>query len=540
MPHADPRPVPPPRPSIRRAFFAVPDIRGRWAAALRAGLAFAIPAAALYLMGFEQDALLAALGGFAALYGEKRPYRVRWRAVLTAAVLLVAASAGYGALGAWAGTDASTSEDLVIVALLVCGAALVTFGVNALRLGPPGPFFFILTAAVASVVTRHGVDLGSLVVATTAGGVGSLIVAMAPGLWRPHGPETAATLAAMAAVEDYLEGNRGADRARRHGVALSTLHAWTVLHDAAATNTALAQQLWQSMHRLHGARDPLAISPPLGRPTVAHRLRMATAPFSHAQITTGRVIVSAFCAGAISVVVGLTRPDWAILGAVLVLQLGPDRIRGVIRGAHRLAGTVVGLAVFAALHLLDLGVPALIVVIAVLNVLIELTIVGNYAVAVTFITPLAMLMGTPSADITVPVRDRFLETLVGVVLAIASMWLVGAHLHRRSATRADDAVLADVDHVLETATVLPVGAPETLVTRRDLQWTLLASEMAATDAAGDEPPWAREHWAHHVAACQVGYETLSWCWRADQSRSLDPTLVGMLTERRLLLGRPAP
>ncbi|AFA71732.1 hypothetical protein GPOL_c06630 [Gordonia polyisoprenivorans VH2] len=131
MPHADPRPAPPPRPSIRRAFFAVPDIRGRWAAALRAGLAFAIPAAALYLVGFERDALLAALGGFAALYGEKRPYRVRWRAVLTAAVLLVAASAGYGALGAWAGPDASTSEDLVIVALLVCGAALVTFGVNA-------------------------------------------------------------------------------------------------------------------------------------------------------------------------------------------------------------------------------------------------------------------------------------------------------------------------------------------------------------------------------------------------------------------------
>ena len=75
MPHADPRPAPPPRPSIRRAFFAVPDIRGRWAAALRAGLAFAIPAAALYLVGFERDALLAALGGFAALYGEKRPYR---------------------------------------------------------------------------------------------------------------------------------------------------------------------------------------------------------------------------------------------------------------------------------------------------------------------------------------------------------------------------------------------------------------------------------------------------------------------------------
>lgn len=532
-------PRPPARPSMRRAFFAVPDIRGRWGAAIRAALAFALPAAALYLLGFERDSLLAALGGFAALYGERRPYRVRWRAVATAAGALVAATAAYGALGSWAGPHATIAANMLLVAALVVGAAAVVFALNSLRLGPPGPFFFVLTAAVASVVTRHGVDVGSAVAATAAGGLGSLVVSMAPALWRPREPERAATLAAIAAVEDYLADNSGADSARRHGVATTTLHAWSVLQDAAATNSALAQKLWASMHRLHGAREPVDVAPGLGRPTVIHRVRRAARPFSHAQVTAVRVTAAAAGAGAFSVLVDLSRPDWAILGAVLVLQLGPDRVRGAVRGAHRLTGTVAGLAVFAAVHLLDLGVPATIGVIAVLNVLIELTVVGNYAVAVTFITPLAMLMGTPESDITIPVRDRFLETTLGVALAIASMWVIGRRAHRTTAIRADAAVLDDVERTLATIVAEPVGAIRSLSSRRDLQWSLLEAELSATDAASDEPPWARRYWGHHVAVCRVGYETLSWCWRTDQARSPDPIIVGMLSERLALLAAPS-
>ncbi|MGV9670407.1 FUSC family protein [Gordonia sp. NPDC003504] len=536
----DPRPQPPARPSMSGALFAVPDVRGRWPAAIRAGLAFAIPAAVLYLLGFDRDCLLATLGGFAALYGEKRPYRVRWRAVSTAGAVLVATTAGYGALGAWAGPSATSPENLVVIIALVAGAAVTAFCLNALRLGPPGPFFFVLTAAIASVVTRHGVDLTPLVLASGAGAVASLVVSMAPALWRPHGPETAATAAAIRAVEDYLDDNRSTAPAHRHGVALSTLHAWSVLHDAAATNSALAQQLWESMRRWHGARQPVDLAPPLPRPSVAHRLRIAARRFNHAEVTTARVASAAFAAGAISIATGLSRPDWAILGAVLVLQLGPDRIRGVVRGAHRLIGTVAGLGVFVALHLLDLGVPTLIVVIAALNLLIELTIVGNYAVAVTFITPLAMLMGDPAVDITIPVRDRFLETLLGVVCAIAAMWLVLGRAHRRTWRYADEAVVGGIDDVLDGAATQPVGSPRSMTLRRDLQWSLLEAEMAATDAAGNEPGWARRRWAAHVALCQVGHEVLTWCWRADPDRPLDTAIAGMLSERRLLLTDHAP
>lgn len=526
-----PTPHPPARPPVRRLFFAVPDVRGRSAAAVRAGLAFALPALALYGAGFGRDALLAALGGFAVLYGEKRPYRVRWRVISTASVTLAGIAAGYGYLGHWAGAAASIGQDLVVVAALTLGAALVVFVVNAMRLGPPGPFFFVLTAAVASVVTRHGVTPASLTAAAAAGAVGSLAVGMAPALWRPHGPESAATDAAMAAVDGYLSDNRATDPARRHGVALSTLHAWSVLHDSAQTDGRLAQQLWLSQHRFHDAQ-PGAYAPPLPRPSVAHRLRTAMRRDSHASVVTIRVLVTTTLAGCLSLAFGLTRPDWAILGTVLVLQLGPDRIRGSLRGAHRLAGTVLGLAVFVALHALDMSVPWLIVVITLLNVLIELTIVGNYAVAVTFITPLAMLMGNPDGSIVVPVRDRFLETLLGVTLAVAALWLLLPRMHRATLRRADHDVLDACAPILDDRSPLVVGSPVMATARRDLQWSLLEAEMAATDSASDEPQWARGRWPQHLTTTQIGYDVLTACWQTPTGSALSGPVADDLTIRR--------
>ena len=511
-----PEPLPPPRPHVRRALFAVPDIRGRWPAAVRAGLAFAVPAALLFALGFERDSLLAALGAFAVLYGEKRPYRVRWRVIALASLVLIGAAAIFGGVGTVIGPGASWAANALIVVGLAVWAAGVTFVVNAMRLGPPGPFFFVLTACICSVVTRHGVDLGALMIAVLAGAAGSMVVGMASALWRPRGPETAATLAAIRAIDGYIASNQTTDPAHRHGVAMSTLNAWTVLHDAAATNTALAQQLWESLHQFHVA-PPGPLSPPLRRPSIRHRLSIAAHRSSHARITTVRVAVTAVAAGIISLGVGLSRPDWAILGTVLVLQLGPDGIRGSLRGAHRLLGTIAGLVVFVVLHHLDLGVGALIVVIAVLNVLIELTIIGNYAVAVTFITPLAMLMGNPDTDITIPVRDRFLETLLGVALAVAAVWWLLPHAHRRTWLRADDDVANSADLLMGAAVSHPVGSPTVLALRRDLQWSLLEAEMTATDSASDEPVWATPRWPRHIALCRMGYEVLDWCHRTDQS-----------------------
>ncbi|MGV9480934.1 FUSC family protein [Gordonia aichiensis] len=530
-------PQPPPRPRATRILFAIPDIRGRWPAAIRAGLAFAIPACALLAAGYERDALLAALGAFAVLYGEKRPYRVRWRVITLAALVLIAAAAAFGLLGHFAGPRPGAVVSLLVVVALVAWASASVFAVNAMRLGPPGPFFFVLTACISSVVTRHGVDVDALVVATCAGALGSLVVGMAPALWRPDGPQTAATLAAIETIDAYLADNQSTDPARRHGVAMSTLNAWTVLHDAAATDTPLAQRLWTSLHQFHVA-PPGPLSPPMRRPPVRHRLAAALHRYSHARVTTTRVAITAFVAGAASLAIGLSRPDWAILGTVLVLQLGPDRIRGVVRATHRLAGTIVGLVIFVGLHHLGLTTVWLVVVITALNVLIELTIVGNYGIAVSFITPLAMLMGTPDSDITIPVRDRFLETLLGVGLAVAALLWLLPRAHRHTWARADADVLDNVDHLLDDSAHSPIGSDHMLAVRRDLQWSLLEAEMSATDSAGDEPEWAAQRWRRHIALCRVGYEALDWCYRTDPSSPIAPGIRSTLRTHRAVVHAP--
>ncbi|GEE00326.1 hypothetical protein nbrc107696_07720 [Gordonia spumicola] len=509
---AEQTPRPPARPAVRGVLLRRPSARGRWAPASRAGLSLAAPAAVLALCGFGTGSLLAAMGAFAVLYGERRPYLIRWKVILTAGALLIVTAAVFGSLGATAGPDASTSVDLAITAALAAAAGVSVFVNVALRLGPPGSFFFALVAGVSQVVTRHGVGVGHLVLFASAGAAAALIVGMAPALWSPRGPESAATAAAVDAAESYVASNCAADPAARHGVAVSTLNAWSVLHDAASTDGEIAQRLWSAQQKVHGASMSAFVAP-LPRPSIRRRLRFAARRDSHAAVAATRAAVTALVAGSVAVLSGLGRPDWAVLGAVLVLQLGPDRVHGSIRGVQRVIGTIAGVGLYAILHLLDLQVGPLIVVLAVLNVLIELTVATNYAVAVLFITPLALLMGGPSTPLPDQIRERILETSLGVAVALAVLWLLLPRIHRSTTRSADIAVLAAGTRVLTEGAELPVDSDDMRVHRRDLQWQLIEAELAATDSACDEPPWARRYWPEHTRVRDAGYDVLSACWR---------------------------
>ncbi len=527
---AAPSPAPPPRPAVRGVLFRRPSARGRWAPAIRAGLTLLLSATILALCGFGTGSLLAALGTFGVMYGERRPYLIRWKVILTSGILLVGTAALFGSLGSAAGPNAPIGADLAITGALALWAGISVFIATGLRLGPPGPFFFVLVAGVSQLVTRHGVDVGHLAMFASAGAVAALIVGMAPALWRPHGPETAATTAALDAAEKYLESNESPDPAARHGVALSTLNAWSVLHDAAATDGELADRLWTAHQQVHDARVSAFVAP-LPRPSIVHRLRFAARIDSHATVSAFRVAVGAAVAGAIAVVSGLGRPDWAILGAVLVLQLGPDRVHGSIRGVQRVVGTIGGVGLYAILHTLDLHVGLLIVVLALLNVLIELTVVTNYAVAVLFITPLALLMGGPATPLSEQVRERILETSLGVAVALAAAWLLLPRIHRRTLRSADEAVLDAGTDVLTDGVTSPVDSDHMRENRRDLQWQLIEAELAASDSACDEPAWARRHWPEHTRVRDIGYDVLSACWRTPLGRPISDEVAAPLVAR---------
>lgn len=122
-------------------------------------------------------------------------------------------------------------------------------------------------------------------------------------------------------------------------------------------------------------------------------------------------------AGGIATAVG--HPYWAMVAAVVPMS-APDASGALMRAAQRLAGTLVG--VLLAWALLTAGPPPLVViaVAALLQAGAELYVGRNYAVAMLFITPLALSMTHLAHPVPVAglVGDRAVDTLVGVAVAV--------------------------------------------------------------------------------------------------------------------------
>lgn len=125
-------------------------------------------------------------------------------------------------------------------------------------------------------------------------------------------------------------------------------------------------------------------------------------------------------AGAIATAVGIGHPYWATVAAV-----APLTVRGVsgqlLRAAHRVVGTLLGLVTAAALLALQLDPVPTILVVAVLQFVTEMLIGRNYGMALLFITPLALLMGQlaahrPAGELLL---DRGVETVIGAAVAAA-------------------------------------------------------------------------------------------------------------------------
>src|SRR5690606_22371184 len=95
----------------------------------------AIPVLAGWLAGDLTAGLMAASGGFTALYGSGRPYRSRGRDLaLIALAFALAVAIGRAVHGVpWA-----------VVPTIAAIAMVATWAANALRIGPPGAYMFML------------------------------------------------------------------------------------------------------------------------------------------------------------------------------------------------------------------------------------------------------------------------------------------------------------------------------------------------------------------------------------------------------------
>ena len=137
--------------------------------------------------------------------------------------------------------------------------------------------------------------------------------------------------------------------------------------------------------------------------------------------------------GALATVLDIGHPYWATVAAAAPLT-GRGARGQLVRGLHRVGGTLVGLVGAAVLLSLHLDPVAIVLVAAALQITTEMLVGRNYGLALVFITPMALLMGQLAVEQPVGplLVDRLVETVIGTAVALA---VVAAGLAARSRSR---------------------------------------------------------------------------------------------------------
>lgn len=522
----------------------------RWPIGLRAAISTAIPVTVGWAAGAMSSGLIATLGAFTSRFGGDRPYANRGIELATVAVSLAAAVA----LGDW---SAQLPWVGVVTVSLVAVAAV--WLCNALAVGPPGAYVFVVACAAGIGVSAAHLTPWTIGVLVLAGGAVAWLVQMAGAVVGFRRPERAAVAAASEAVAAYIEAaNSPQERAARHRAASALHKSWSVLvnyqplptpqtsvlHRLRAANhavhvlftravTAAAQGSTPAAESAEQARrlGALQLTPetvatraadriPLGSPPVVTVLRRAISPGSHIRHIMQRVAIGVPLAGAAAMALGVDHAYWAMAAALLVLHQGTDRSRTLRRGAERLLGTWVGLGlagVILSLHPHDLW---LVVLLALLNLIIELLVVRNYVLATVFITTTALTIssGTHAVDIGHLLLARGIDTLIGCAVGVA-VYLVAARW--QEFTRLTDAIGRTLEAAADVFPYIAAGDTASLAARaarRGLQIAAIGL-MEADEAMLAGSPRNREIAEQLLPAVtaseQLAYRTIAACWTVE-------------------------
>ncbi|MGY1602525.1 FUSC family protein [Geodermatophilus sp. SYSU D00815] len=464
---------PSPAPGLARRVLgpSPPGARVLWAAggrrAVSAAACAALPLALGVALGRPDLGSAAGLAGFTAIYGHALPFRRR---------AVVVAGVGAGLLLAFAlGTLVGRSPVLLAPVLGLLVAATAAAGA-VWRIGPPGPLGAVLVGGGASALATTPEQVRPHLLAAAGGVLLSWLVCMLPWVWDPAGPERRAVAAAEAAVD---AAERSALPTGRPDPAA---HAVRLAHAAVAGGSrrrpSLAGHLLAVEERFFRALPhgdvPLE---PVGLERVVERVgphRRWTAPWLPGAVRVG---VAAAAAGLLAVALGLPSSYWAATSAVAVL-LGTDLRQTRSRAAHRTVGTLLGVAVAAGLLVLDPPVAVQVLLVGLLQMAVELLIAHQYVLAVSAITPLALLLvhvGNPTRAVPELLTSRLAETLLGVLVALAA----GLLLFRRAASRRLPAAVS------RTTALLLDDRPADSRVLRD---ALVAQYEIATAARGELSP----------------------------------------------------
>ncbi|MGN8244150.1 FUSC family protein [Cellulomonas soli] len=260
-------------------------------------------------------------------------------------------------------------------------------------------------AGVSAVLGTGGAARWAVVGASALVAVAGSLVGDVVG-WRPAGPLFAVFAVATCASVPAGPGAVGA----------------AALVAGASAAFAVLVGLSGGISPRRRTRDRLP-SPPAG----LHLVLDEPAARRHA----ARYAVAVLIAGSVATLAGIGHPAWAMVAAVAPLSVS-DTPGQVLRAAHRVAGTAVGLLVAAVLLSFGLTGGVLVLVVVLLQVVTELLVVRNYGLAMLTITPLALLMNTlgGTASTGALLGDRAVETAIGAAVGCGVALVSAGALHR--------------------------------------------------------------------------------------------------------------
>ena len=532
----------------------------RWPIAARASLAVAIPLTITTLTGHHTWGLLCGTGVFTVLYGAGRPLRSRARVLLLVAVGLVACMA----LGTLASGNALLS---VLVTALV--GAVATFLAHALRLGPPGAFFFVLLVGIGGYLPSRGIDPLAMVGATALGASFAVPIALFDLLLDRRGPERAAVAAAGRAVQAFINTSPGdTDAEDKSTAATNAIHdAWTTLWDGGdpvpedhldgggdldavdeavddleelVTELLVVQQRYSErlLPQVQGnpdlARESMTAS--LGRPTLRQMIRRGTRWPTTALQAALRVATGIAAAGIVSgVLLDTSHMHWAMAAAALVLHTGLDRRSTAVRSVQRLAGTALGILLFLLGGFSGSGPWAVVATVVLLQGVVELLVVRNYTLAVVFMTPLALTIGTagsrlPALEIA---QERLVDTAIGVLCGAAVPWFVGWRSGRKMLAMHLSRVLRSS---ADAIALLAVGRHEDragLVAQRELSLDLQELSAVAGRAIRDEPHRVEDLVPVREATAWLGFTVIATTAQTPADEPLERVAAAVEPAREL-------
>ena len=527
----------------------------RWPYSLGAAFCVAAPVAFGWGVADVPAGLVASIGTFTALYGAGRPYSNR---VLVLAATAVGLACAVG-LGAW--SQPFGRAGIATVALV---ATCATFFSNALHIGPPGAYMFALAGAIGSGLPTQHLDWWHAALLVLAGGAFSMVVRVAGVLTDRRRPERTAVASAGMAVARFLKSVGDPDEdAARHAAAVTLHDTWTTLvtrqpersaYDGTLTRL---RSISRELHRLFVAgiqadgrfadRDALARRAhdlaaearskavastreapehlPLGKHGAAEALQESLVWPSPTLVASLRVGLAAAIAASVGAALDLERAYWIVAAAVLIVHQGWDWHRSVQRGLERITGTLLGLALAGAVLWLAPQGLWLALTLAALQFLICMLVVHNYALAVVFITGIAITMasgGQVGDNIAELLWTRAIDTIIGCTIGIGVLLVTAPRAVAVPIPQELAAALEAARELLKFAATGDAVSPGAKSSRRNLQHRAIALLAAYELGAGARQPdrrFAEGLWPAVVTAQRILYRLLAFCWTLEEAGS---------------------